>query len=180
MNLNESINSRASVKCASCGIFAFDSEVVCPQCNYPLKGTEKDQKDFLFNQEMRSIDLHSSNKQLKKAGNMLYYIAAIFVISSLIIYAINPDSPGGVSALVINLVLAMIFVVLAGYSQKRPMLCIITGLVLFSVIMIGNAIVEPVSLVKGAIFKVFAFVLLINGLKSAREVERIREQYPSL
>jgi len=180
MNLNESIENTAAVKCPSCANFAFDSEVVCQHCNYPLKGTEQDQKDFLFKQDMRSGDLHHLANELKKARNRLYFIAGIFVFSGFVMYATNTSSPDAVTTLILNLVIAIIFVALGGYCEKRPMLCILTGLVVFSVIVIANAIVEPTSLLKGIIFKVAAIVLLINGLKSAREVEKIRDQYPSL
>lgn len=180
MNLNESIENTASVKCPSCGMFAFDSEIVCSQCNYPLKGTEKDQKDFLFNQDMRSGDLYHLTNELKKARNRLYFIAGIFVFSGFVMYATNTSSPDAATTLILNLVIAIIFVALGGYCEQRPMLCILTGLVIFSVIVIANAIIAPSTIMQGLIFKVAAIVLLINGLKSAREVERIRDQYPSL
>ncbi|MDO3644116.1 hypothetical protein [Mucilaginibacter sp. L3T2-6] len=94
MNLNESIENTASVKCPSCANLAFDSEVVCSQCNYPLKGTEQDQKDFLFDQDMRSVDVDTADKQLKKARNMLYYIAVIYVLSGFVTYAKNQHLAG--------------------------------------------------------------------------------------
>ncbi len=180
MNLNESIENTASVKCPSCGMFAFNSEIVCSQCNYPLKGTEKDQKDFLFHQDLRSSDLYHLTNELKKARNRLYFIAGIFVFSGFIMYATNQSSPDAVTTLILNLIIAIVFVGLGGYCEKRPVLCILTGLVLFAVIVIGNAILDPASIVRGIIFKVAAIVLLINGLTSAREVEKIRDQYPSL
>jgi len=180
MNLNESIETKASVKCPSCGMFAFYSEVVCSQCNYPLKGTEQDQKDFLFNQEMQSVDVDNFDKQLKKARNMLYYIAVIYLLGGLITYAKNQHLPDATLGLGLDVILSLFFVVLGTLTNKWPTVCIITGLAVFTVVMVANAIFNPLTLIQGIVVKILAYVLLFNGLKSAREVERIRSQYPLL
>jgi len=180
MNLNESIENTASVKCPSCGMFAFDSEIVCSQCNYPLKGTEQDQKDFLFNQDMKSVDIDNFDKELKKARNMLYYIAVIFVIGGFITYAKSQGQPDASLGLGLDVILSLVFVVLAASTAKWPTICIITGLTIFTVVMVANAIINPLTLIQGIILKIAAYVLLFKGLKSAREAERIRNQYPLL
>ncbi|MGN6398409.1 MAG: hypothetical protein ACTHMI_22755 [Mucilaginibacter sp.] len=180
MNLNESIENTASVKCPSCANLAFDSEVVCSQCNYPLKGTEQDQKDFLFDQDMRSIDVDTADKQLKKARNMLYYIAVIYILTGIITYAKNQHLPGASVGLGLDMLLSLFFIILAVLTTKRPTLCIITGLTVFTIVIIANAIVNPLTLIQGIVMKIAAYILLFNGLKSAREAEKIRSQYPLL
>jgi predicted nucleic acid-binding Zn ribbon protein len=148
----------------------------CQTCGYPLKGTEQEQKDFRLQHDFRNIDIASFGAKVKKASNALYYLSGIFVISGLIIYFSNQNAENAVGVLITNLILAMVFLALGGYSKKKPLACIISGLCLYAIIVILNAIVDPISIVRGIIFKIVVIGFLINGLKSALEIEKIKKE----
>ncbi|MEO6976950.1 MAG: zinc ribbon domain-containing protein [Mucilaginibacter sp.] len=163
-------------RCETCYKDVSPDDAFCQSCGYPLKGTDQEQKDFRLQHDFRNIDLFAFNSKIKKASNALYYLSGIFVVSGLIIYFINPNAENAVAVLITNLILAMLFLALGGYSKKKPLACIISGLCLYTIIVILNAIVDPITIVRGIIFKIVVIGFLINGLKSALEVEKIKKE----
>lgn len=162
-------------RCGTCYKDVSADDAFCQNCGYPLKGTDQEQKDFRLQHDFRSIDLNNYTEKTRKAGNSLYWLAGIFVFSGLVFYFTKQDTEGAVATLITNLILAMIFLGLARYSRKKPLACIMSGLALYAIIVILNAIVDPVSIVRGIIFKIVIIGLLVNGLKSALEVEKMKK-----
>jgi hypothetical protein len=163
-------------RCDACFTDVATDDVYCPNCGYPVKGTEQEQKDFRLNHDFQNIDLFHFNDKVRKAGNVLYYLSGIFVVSGMIFYFLKKDSPDAIATLITNLILAMLFLALGGYSRKKPLACIISGLCLYAIILVLDAIVDPVSIVRGIFLKIVIVGLLVKGLKSAIEIEKIRKE----
>ena len=166
----------ATLRCETCYKDVSIDDAFCQSCGYPLKGTDQEQKDFRLQHDFRNIDLFAYDGKVKKAANALYYLSGIFVVSGLIIYLTNKDAENAMAVLITNLILAMIFLALGGYSKKKPLACIISGLCLYAIIVILNAIVDPITIVSGIFFKIIVIGFLINGLKSALEIEKIKKE----
>jgi len=71
-----------------------------------------------------------------------------------------------------NLVLAVVFLALGGYTHKKPLACIISGLSLYIIVLILFFIDNPASLAYGVIVKI-----VIIGIKSAIEIEKIKKEH---
>jgi len=60
-------------------------------------------------------------------------------------------------------------------DEKKPYDAIITGIIVYSILIIGNAILEPLTILQGLIFKIVIFALLITALSNAKEVQRWKD-----
>ena len=74
------------------------------------------------------------------------------------------------------LILAILFLCLGGYSRKKPLACIICGLSLYVIVQILFLIADPLSLLRGIIFKIVIIGYLIKGIQSALELENFKKE----
>ncbi|SEM58403.1 hypothetical protein SAMN05192574_10170 [Mucilaginibacter gossypiicola] len=162
--------------CAHCNTQAKPEDTFCTQCGYPLKGTEAEQNIFISERQVEEIDIFTYNKTLRQASNTLYYLAGIFILSGLVYFFIHKDDEDVVTVVITDLIMAAIFLVLGAYSKKKPLACIISGLSLYVIVQVLNAIVEPISIAKGIIIKIVIIGYMIKGIKSAMEIEKIRKE----
>ena len=163
-------------KCAHCNTEIKTEDTFCTQCGYPLKGTEAEQNNFTTEKQFEEIDMFTYNKTLRQASNTLYYLAGVFVFSGLLYFFMHKDEAEVVSVVITNLVMAIIFVALGAYSKRKPLACLISGLSLYIIVLVLNAIIEPMSIVQGIIIKVIIIGYMIRGIKSASEIEKIRKE----
>lgn len=63
--------------------------------------------------------------------------------------------------------LGMLFIVLGAMVYKFPVFCTVTGLVLYLVSAVGFGLIDPTTLLKGAIVKIIIVVALFRSVKSA-------------
>lgn len=69
--------------------------------------------------------------------------------------------------LILNLALAGIMGGLWLWGKRAPLPAIACALAIFIVVHVVNALIDPVSIVRGIIFKILAIAILTKGLKSA-------------
>jgi len=171
-----SIPANESVFCKSCYEKVNEADAFCDSCGYPLKGTETEQQNFITHRSVKELDLADYNNQIKKAGTALYWIAGILVFGGVLFYFTNSEDEDKLTLLIVNLVIAMIFVALGGWSQKKPLAAIISGASLYGIMVILNAIDNPLTIVRGIIFKIAVIAALIKGIKSALEAEKVKKE----
>jgi type IV secretory pathway VirB3-like protein len=173
-----SLISPTTEPCYSCNTIVTTDDTFCGGCGYPLHGSDFDKNMFLANRENIHIDLEEFHKKLKRASNSLFYIAGFFSFGLLITLALNKTSPGLLAAVIItNLVLIVMFVTLGFLSRKKPLACMVSGLALYVIIYILNAIDNPINLVSGIIIKIFIIGYLINGIRSAIDIEKFKKEH---
>ncbi|MFC0517859.1 zinc ribbon domain-containing protein [Mucilaginibacter angelicae] len=163
-------------KCAHCNTDVKPEDTFCTQCGYPVKGTEAEQNKFISERQVEEIDMFTYNKTLKQAGTSLYYLAGVFIISGLIYFFMHKDEAEVVAVVITNLIMAAIFLVLGAYSKKKPLACIISGLSLYVIVQVLNAIIDPISIAQGIIIKIVIIGYMIRGIKSAMEIEKIKKE----
>jgi hypothetical protein len=160
------------IVCNACFKTVNETDSFCDNCGYPLKGTEKDQENFVSVRNAKEIDLEEANKKIKRAGNVLYWIAGITIVSGIILYFVNHELP----TFIVNMVLGSINVILGTWSKKKPLSAIISGAALYVIVLILNAIINPLSIATGLIMKIFFISYFIVGIKSAIEAEKIKKE----
>ncbi|WP_121811839.1 zinc ribbon domain-containing protein [Mucilaginibacter kameinonensis] len=163
-------------KCAHCNADSKAEDTFCTQCGYPLKGTEAEQNKFISERQVEEIDMFTYNKTLRQASNTLYYLAGVFIFAGLIYFFIHKDEVDVVSVVITNIIMAAIFLVLGAYSKRKPLACLISGLSLYVIVQVLNAIIEPISIAQGIIIKIVIIGYMIKGIKSAMEIEKIRKE----
>ena len=161
--------------CKSCTSTVTTSDQFCADCGYPLTGTEEEQKKFLMDKSYKELNLEEANRMIKKASNALYYIALATVAGGLIAYArTTPELKN--SLLIVNLILAFIYAALGFWCRNKPLAAIITGVALYALIFIINAISNPLTILAGIVFKIFAVAFFIRGIKAAIEADKLKKE----
>ena len=132
------------------------------------------QEESIFSEE----DLLNSDqydKHVRQARNTIFVIAGIQFISGIVIAATGDQSliwyNFGFSTFV-----ALIFLAIGFWAKSKPYYAIITALVLFGLIQVVNFIAEPMSILRGVLFKIFILIYLVKGLRDAREAQYLKEE----
>ncbi|BAU54820.1 hypothetical protein [Mucilaginibacter gotjawali] len=163
-------------RCYACAKEVANADVYCNNCGYPLKGTEWDQKKFIGKQNEVDINLPEFQKRLTHAANSFYYLAGAFIVYGLFYFFIKMDDPGVLSFVLPNFILAIVFLVLGAYSKIKPLACIVSGLCLYIIVLVLNAVGNPASIASGIILKIIIIGYLVKGIKSALEIEKIKKE----
>ncbi|RYE36886.1 MAG: hypothetical protein EOP42_01750 [Sphingobacteriaceae bacterium] len=162
--------------CAVCNKTPAVDDIFCVTCGYPLKGSDIEQKTFIVERQNKVIDLDEHNKKIKKVRTTLIAIGVFTAIFGLITYASSTNQQGKSALLVTNLILGVIYYCLGIWSKQKPMAAIVSGFCLFILVNLLNLIVDPITIVKGILFKIIIIVAFINGIKSVIEVEKINKE----
>jgi hypothetical protein len=163
-------------RCAHCFAEVKNDDVYCTNCGYPLKGSELDQRSFIANNEIVHIDIAEFHKKVRSAGNTLYYLAGLFVISGIVNFFILKNDPNVLAVVIPIFILAILFLALGGYSRKQPLACLVSGLCLYIIVQVILAFDNPVNLASGIIIKIVIIGYLIKGIKSAIGLEKIKKE----
>ena len=170
------VPAQSQAHCAACYKAVADIDVYCTNCGYPLKGQEQEQNDFILKKEIAGIDIASYNKRLKAAANSLYYLAGLFMVIGIIVVFFKKDDPDVLGLAIPELILAVVFLALGGYTHKKPLACIISGLSLYIIVLVVNAIDNPSTIVSGVLLKIVIIGYLVKGIRSAIEIEKIKKE----
>lgn len=162
--------------CDACHANITTEDTFCNNCGYPLKGTEQEQKDFITQLTVNEIDLADYKEQIKKGGNSLYYVAGAVALGTIVAAATETDQEAIVPTAIIMLIVCGIFVFLGSWARKKPFAALVTGSVLYALIVIGDAVVDPTTIIKGIVFKIFIVVYLYKGLTAALAAEKIKKE----
>jgi len=123
--------------------------------------------------EEEDLSMEGYDKPVKKAKNILFAIAAIQLIG--IYFAFQQFGLERTITIILSVGVALLFFLLALWTKKKPFDAIIIGLVLYSVLVAANAILDPSTIIQGLIMKIGIYVLLISALSNAREVQRWKD-----
>lgn len=69
--------------------------------------------------------------------------------------------------LIVNLILAAVMVALAIWGRRAPLAAILIAAATYAVVIVTNAIIDPVTIGQGLLVKIIIIVLLIKGIKAA-------------
>src|SRR5215469_12328079 len=120
------------------------------------------------------FSMEGYDKPVKKARNVLFAIAAIQLVAG-IFTGYQQDGLAGIITIGLMVLVALIFFLLALWTKKKPFEAIITALIIYTVLMIGDAIFDPTTIIQGILFKIVVYILLISALSNAREVQRWKD-----
>lgn len=176
MEESSSLQLPVIAKCDVCYTDINNYDSFCQNCGYPIKGTDQEKKNFISSREAKQIDLEEAHKQIKKAGYALYYIAGATLLMGFVGYVTTKNPAVKNSLLIVNTVLALIYGGLGWWSSKKPLAAIISGASLFVLVLILNAIVDPLTIIQGAVLKIFMIFYFVKGMKSAIEADKLKKE----
>ena len=164
-------------KCSVCGNTVNAQDQFCTNCGLPLKGTEEEQKKFLSARHFKQRQMHYLAKKIKNAQTTLFVLAGLFFVIGMLYYFIGGQNDLSFAALIQSLILAAVFLALGGWAKSKPVVALISGLVLFVLVQLIAIFGDPTNIGKGIIIKILVIVFLVRGLQSAIEAEKIKKEH---
>ncbi len=120
-----------------------------------------------------ALSMEGYDKPVRKARNVLFVVAGVQLISLFLLPDMEPDAK--VVTIGIVVFVAAIFVALGFWTKRKPYTAIITALIVYTSLIIIDAIAEPASIFQGFILKIAVYSLLIASLGNSREVQRWKD-----
>jgi len=69
------------------------------------------------------------------------------------------------------------FIFLGFFTKKKPYTAIIIALILYTLFILLNAVIEPITLLKGILFKFITYVFLIKAINDAKEAQEMQKTF---
>lgn len=151
--------------CSFCKSPMEASDIFCQNCGHPENGTDKQRAQFFAKRAMKKNKGIDAENKIQSARNTLFILSGVIALSGFLVY----KTTNSLIELGINLFVAFIFLTLAFWSERKPFVALLIGLLLYATLIIVSALIDPVSLVKGGIFKAGIIIFLGKGLYSALE-----------
>ncbi|RQO70745.1 hypothetical protein DBR43_22385 [Pedobacter sp. KBW06] len=162
--------------CNCCAVKYEAMDAFCNACGFPLQGTKQEQDFYISERNVKEIELIDLDEKVERARRSLYWISGL-TLFSLVFVVFKPSPDEDVSFLVITtLILSTAFLGLAVWGKTRTSTALISGLSLYLIIHILNAILDPRTILSGIIVKVVIIVYLVKGIKSVIEREKIKKE----
>jgi len=168
-NLGQSIN------CQHCSAANNEDSKFCVSCGFPVKGDEADQKRFLSAKKVKEINLEEYDGKIKSAKTTLFVISGFTAVFGTVIACLGPDE-NKILLIVINLIIAGIYLALGFWCKKKPFAAILSGLIIYISLILVNAVDDPKTIYQGIIMKGVIVAYLVKGLKSAKEAETLKKE----
>jgi hypothetical protein len=117
----------------------------------------------------QDFSMEGYEKHIKNARITLFVIAGLMLVNIFLM----PEMTDLARAITIGLFVGIsgIFAVLAWWTKKKPFTALLIALILYGVLLLGDALVDPSSIIKGIVVKVIVIILLIRGLQNGKEAQ---------
>ena len=132
------------------------------------------EQETIFKDETFSLDGY--DKTIKNARTALFVVAAVQVIFGCIMYGSGAYEDPGI-ILGVAIAIGVVFLLLGFWTKSKPYTAIVTGLVLFIVLHVLEAISDPTQIYKGVIMKVLVIVYLVKSLGDAKEAQEMKKNF---
>jgi len=139
--------------------------------NNSENNNEKNLPESIFIEE--EFPLEGYDKNIRQARNILFFLAALQMLLAIYLLYTSQGNAGWVS-FAITTIVAVIFFLLGFWTKVKPHTAIISGLVTYILLWIGDSIFDPTYIYKGILVKIFIIIYLIKGLKDAKEAQAIK------
>ncbi|MDO6819491.1 hypothetical protein [Zobellia sp. 1_MG-2023] len=163
-----------NMNCPSCKKEYLESVDICSNCRYPFSGTEKEKAIHIgkfINQKGVLVDSEAS---IEKSQKILYGVTVINLVF-LAIGFFNGTYP--LLHILLNAVLIVVFLFCAYFIKKSPLMLTIIPLALLIGVYTINFIVDPNSVLRGVIMKLFILGSLIYSIYLIKSAEGFKKNF---
>ncbi len=150
----------------------------CPNCRFPQGGTELEMKNFYIGTAKKKFMIRDSMKKVNRAKYILFALAGLNFLVSL--YYLFYTFENAVLAFGIQLFVALVYLGLGLWCIKKPLLGIIVGLSFYLFIIALMAVIDPMTIIQGILWKVLIVMAFIYGIQSVKEAEKMEAELEKL
>jgi hypothetical protein len=173
MEIQPTVNPVTVSDCEHCNTSIEEIDSFCRQCGFPVKGT-LDEKSLFHNRvRFQEEQLKKKNTDVRNGRTSLFVIAGLFAFYAAIIFFTEDHFKNTLAAVTVYLILSVIFLLLANWSIQKPVAALISGLSLYAALELLNIVMEPATLGRGILVKIFIIVYLTKALQSAFEAQKL-------
>lgn len=159
-------------ECDRCGAEVKMSEKYCTKCGHPQHASDEEIDAYYDRIKEKEDALYYAKKEIDSASTTLFVVGGIVVLFGIIVSIMKSDGIGAIMSVLIGL----IYVGLGFYTDKKPLIAVLSGLILYITLQVVAAFVNPASIFSGIIFKVIIIGALIRGVNNARKAEALRKE----
>jgi len=134
-------------------------------------GSDPDETIF----EEADFSLEGYDKHIRNARNMLFVIAALQLLPLLFLGPLTVQAKLLVAT--VSILVSTMFFILALWTKQRPYAALLAASIVYVALVAINGFLNPSSLLQGAVVKVIIMVLLILGIRNAREAQRMKDTF---
>jgi len=121
----------------------------------------------------------------RKAGGALLTVAIIQLIVGGVVYLSARTLPGpqAAQAIVVSVIIAgvgVVFLALYAWSKVNPLAAAITGLTLYLLIHLADAMLDPTAIARGFIVKIFVISVLCRAISAGMKHRNLRAAAPMM
>jgi hypothetical protein len=161
--------------CKSTGL--KESDLYCPNCAFPNRGTQTQMKKFIWNVSNKKKLLAEQKKAIHKARNILYILAGInFLFGIIMGLAISIDF----GILLAGVIGGVIYLTLGLWSRKQPFPAILSGFFVYIVFNLVSAISNPHTLYQGLLWKVIIISGFVYGYRGVKDSQVLENELESI
>ncbi len=158
-------------KCTHCEHAITQETAFCPECGYPEKGTEQDVAKFYARRAMAKNQNRDAAEKINSARNTLFVIAGVVMLFGFISFFRYDDF----TLLIANFIVCSIYILLGFWTKQKPLIALLLGLLLYVTTVVISAIIDPVTLLGGILWKVLIIGYLGKGIYSASSIKQEHE-----
>ena len=163
----EEVKLEETLLCNHCETSVNDDDAFCQDCGYPLKGNEQDVAKFYAKRAMNKNKNIDAAEKIKSAKNTLFVIAGVVLLFAIVRYL----SIGDIADLIINFIVCCMYILLGFWTEQKPLIALLLGLLLYVTLVVISAVLEPMTLVKGILWKIVIISYLGKGIYSASSIK---------
>lgn len=154
-----------TVTCENCKSISDATKKFCPQCSFPIGGTEDEKRSFRLTVSSRKRLLEDANDKIKSAKYIIIGLSCFILLQGLFQGFFGDDF----ATMIVNLCISLLYLILAAWCTKNPFGAILIAFIIYATLILINAFFDPATLFSGIILKVVFIVALVKGMQSAKE-----------
>jgi hypothetical protein len=171
------INIKDIQQCFYCHSSPLNNSIAyCPACGFPQFGDEKQQKNFIMDKRMLRMEFEEADDKVQKSRLAIFGVAGILLLNYAILYFNSRED----IVLIEGAFLVAVFIGLGIWAGRNAYPASLTALILYGLLIIAYALVDPITIIGGLIWKAIIISSLIYGLKASSEARRLRQKLSSV
>jgi hypothetical protein len=153
-------------QCSFCETEMQSEQFYCEQCGFPERKSDFEKSRFHAKRKRKKQLTEEASRKIRSGRNSLFVVSAIALFTGLFYFFGYNDG----ATLIGSAILAIIYLVLGFWSQQRPLIALVLGMLVFLTTIVINALLEPETIYKGIILKIFILAYLGKGISSAMQL----------
>jgi len=172
-----SIINQGHLICDYCAGIISEHDQNCTNCGFPIKGSSEEQQKFISFKGRMKHEVKELKTKIENAQITFYVLSVLFFLVGVISYFTVKEEELSLNLLIENLILCAIFLALGGWAKSKPVICILLGLIFYITSQIIGVVGGYTGPFKGILIKGLIIIILIKGLVSALDSERIKKEH---